>query len=162
MSIFLNGNEYQASDFIGAQGRGYQDINPDTDLPFFPDSIFTDMLAEIDSSLTAYDVSAFIAGTPSGLDVVFQFVAVRPVTFADDFLGSEAKARVISTASRVYAIQKNGLGVGDITFTNGGGVDGVFATSGGATILDVGDILTILAPAAADATLEDVAITLKG
>lgn len=162
MSIFLNGNEYAAADFIGPQGRGYQNINPDTDLPYFPDSIFTDMLEEIANSLASYDVSAFIAGTPSGLDVVFQFVAVRTVTFADDFLGSEAKARVISTASREYVIQKNGLAVGEITFTNGGGVDGVFATSGGSTVLDVGDILTILAPAAADATLEDVAITLKG
>ncbi len=162
MSIFLNGNEYAAADFIGAQGRGYQDINPDTGLIQFPDSVFTDMLAEIDSSLGSYDVSAFIAGTPSGLDVVFQFVAARTVTFADDFAGSLAKTRVISTGSRVYAIQKNGIGIGDITFTNGGGVDGVFATSGGQTILDVGDILTILAPPAADATLEDGSVTVTG
>lgn len=162
MSIFLNGNEYQASDFIGAQGRGYQDINPDTDLPFFPDSIFTDMLAEIDSSLTAYDVSAFIIGTPSGQDIVFRFVAVRPVTFADDFFGSEGLTKVTSTGTRVMDIQKNGIIIGTLTFTNAGGVDGVFATSAGETILDVGDVLDILAPLAADATLRDVCITLKG
>ncbi len=162
MSIFLNGNEYEAADFIGAQGRGYQDINPDTDLPFFPDSIFTDMLAEIDSALTSYDVSAFIAGTPSGNDVVFQFVAVRSVTFADNFFGSEAKSRVVTTNERIYVIQKNGVPIGTATFTNAGGVDAALDTNAGALNLIAGDILTILAPAAADGTLEDVSITFKG
>ncbi len=162
MSIFLNGNEYQSSDFIGANGRGYQDINPDTGLPFFPESIFTDMLEEIDNSLASYDVSAFIIGTPSAQAIVFRFVAVRPVTFPDDFFGSEAQTKVTSTGTRVMDIQKNGIIVGTLTFTNAGGVDGVFVTSGGATILDVGDTIDILAPGGADATLRDVCITLKG
>jgi len=162
MSVILNGNEYDLADFVGPDGRGYTNVNPDTGLPFFPDSIFSDMLAEIDSALTSYDVSAFIAGTPSGLDVVFQFVAVRNVTFADDFTGSLGISRVVTTATREYVIQKNGGQVGTLTFTNAGGVDGVFVTSGGSTTLIPGDIISILAPAAADATLEDVAVTFKG
>lgn len=162
MSVILNGNEYELADFVGPDGRGYTNINPDTGLPFFPDSIFQDMLAEIDSALTSYDVSAFIAGTPSGLDVVFQFVAVRPVTFADNFAGSEAKSRVITSNDRTYIIQKNGVQVGTMIFTNAGGVDAALDTNAGSVTFIAGDILSILAPAAADGTLEDVSITFKG
>jgi len=89
-------------------------------------------------------------------------VAVRNVTFADDFTGSLGISRVVTTADREYVIQKNGVQVGTLTFTNAGGVDGVFVTSGGSTTLIPGDIVSILAPAAADATLEDVAVTFKG
>lgn len=162
MSVFLNGNEYELADFVGPDGRGYTNTNPDTGLPFFPDSIFEDMLAEIASSLTSYDISAFIPGTPSGQDIVFRFVAVREVNFADDFAGSEAKTKVVATSTRVMDIQKNGIIVGDLTFTNAGGVDGVFATSGGGLQVLVGDIIDILAPGGADATLRDVCLTLKG
>ena len=30
MSVILNGNTYELADFVGADGRGYTNINPDT------------------------------------------------------------------------------------------------------------------------------------
>ena len=161
MSVILNGNTYQLSDFTSPDGRGYTNVNPATGKPFFPDSIFEDMLAEIASSLSSYDVSAFIAGVPASSDVVFRFIAVRPVTFADDFALSDAHARVAATALATFDVQKNGVNVGDIQFAIAA-VDGTFLTDAGSVSLAAGDRLEIVAPASPDASLEDIAITFKG
>jgi len=161
MSVILNGNTYELDDFVGTDGRGYTNINPATGKVFFPDSVFDDMLAEIASSLASYDVSAFVAGLPGSSDVVFRFIAVRPVTFADDFLGSDAHARVAATALTTFDVQKNGVNIGDIQFAISA-VDGTFLTDAGSVSLAAGDRLEIVAPASADATLEDIAITFMG
>lgn len=63
MSVTLNGHLYQASDFVGADGRGHAKINPDTGLPFFPDSVFSDMIAELSSAASVDGVPPGAAGS---------------------------------------------------------------------------------------------------
>ena len=74
MAVLLNGNSYQESDFIGSDGRGYANTNPDTNLPFFPDSIFTDLLAELAAFVPA-DVVA--PGADGGVLVASSSAWVR-------------------------------------------------------------------------------------
>ncbi len=62
MSVVLNGNTYQASDFVGDDGRGYAEIFPATGLQLFPESIFTDLIAELASAETVLGVSPGAAG----------------------------------------------------------------------------------------------------
>lgn len=158
MSVTLNGHTYTAEDFIQSDGRGYNDINADTGLRQFPDSIFTDLLAEIAATLVAYDITGFVPGRPMGSELVLKFVAVRALTLADDFAGSEAHAEAAATAETVFDVAKNGVAVGTITFAIAGDT-GTFATTGGACALAAGDRLEVYGPAVPDATLADIAIT---
>ena len=164
MSVILNGNTYELSDFVGPDGRGYTNINPDTGLPFFPDSIFQDMLAEIDSSLNSYDISTFFYRSLIGSNVagvMFGVMIVRPVTFADDFAGSFAEAQTGALNERIFLIQKNDLTVGTLTYPSGGQTNGVLATSGGSVSFIATDKLTIVSPGG-DTNLDDISLTLKG
>ena len=47
MSVVLNGNTYAVSDFVGADGYGFSETFAATGLTTFPESIFTDLLAEL-------------------------------------------------------------------------------------------------------------------
>ncbi|HUT57823.1 MAG TPA: hypothetical protein VNA25_08210 [Phycisphaerae bacterium] len=158
--MVLNGHTYTAAMFIGTDGRGYNDINADTGLRNFPDSIFTDLLAEIAATLVAYDITGFFPGRPMGSEVVLKFVAVRALTLADDFAGSEAKALTAATGAAVFTVNLNGAPVGTITFALGA-TTATFVTTGAAVALVAGDWLTVVAPAVTDATLDDIAITFK-
>jgi len=160
MSVTLNGHDYTAEDFIGSDGRGHNGINADTGLRQFPDSIFTDLLAEIAATLVAYDITGFVPGRPMGSEVVLKFVAVRALTLPDDFAGSELKALTAATAQTVFDVNLNGAPVGTITVALGATV-GTFATTGGAVALVAGDYLDVTAPAVPDDTLDDIAITFK-
>ena len=158
MSVTLNGHVYEAADFIQSDARGYNDINADTGLRQFPDSIFTDLLAEIAATLVAYDICGFFPGRPMASEVVLKFVAVRSLTLADNFAGSQAKALTAATAEAVFTVKLNGAAVGTITFAIGA-TTATFNTTGAAVAIVAGDYLTVEAPAVTDATLDDIAIT---
>jgi len=51
--IVLNGHTYNAAMMTANGGYGYRDTNADTGLPNFPESIFTDFLAELEPVQTA-------------------------------------------------------------------------------------------------------------
>ncbi len=164
MSVILNGNEYELADFVGPDGRGYTNINPDTGLPFFPDSIFQDMLAEIDSALTSYDISGFMFRSLDGTNVAgtqFGLMIVRNITFADDFAGSFAEAQVGAQNERIFFIDKNDLELGRLTFPSGGQTNGVFTSTSPTPQFLVGDKLTMRV-LGGDANLDAISFTLKG
>ena len=62
MSVTLNGHTYDATNFVGADARGYSQIFPATGLTLFPNSIFTDMLAELAGAATVQSISPGAAG----------------------------------------------------------------------------------------------------
>lgn len=62
MAVVLNGHTYQASDFIGSNGFGYNTVNSTTGLLQFPDSIFTDMIAHLNGAASSNGVAAGAAG----------------------------------------------------------------------------------------------------
>lgn len=93
-------------------------------------------------------------------EILLRHVFASAISFADDFSGSYATADTASTGTVACSITKNGSQVATITFT--ASATGVFATAGGAVSFAAGDVLRIIAPASADATLADLSITLYG
>lgn len=82
------------------------------------------------------------------------------VTFPLGLSASQGIAATAATAAASYSIEKNGSAVGTMNFA-------VRATSAtftmaAATTFNAGDVLTVVAPAAPDATLAGLAWTLVG
>lgn len=82
------------------------------------------------------------------------------VTFPANFAGSLASARLASTATKIYSVQKNEVEFAQVTFS-AGNVNGSFSVVA-ATTFAPGDILGVVAPAATDATLNGIRINFNG
>ncbi len=113
-----------------------------------------------DYAAQLYLVHAFVPGRPANGALVTAILPSVAAHFAAALTGSRAKAGVAATASTVFSVKKNGTQVGTITF----GVGGTAGTFAAAAQIDLttADELTVEAPAAADATLADIRITLHG
>jgi hypothetical protein len=108
----------------------------------------------------ANDAYVFMGGLPTANILVLKIVFGRAVTFPANFSGSKLHASVASTASKVFDIRKNGSSVGSCTVA-AAGTTATFTSTGGAAVnFAIGDRLEITTPAAQDATLADVSITL--
>jgi hypothetical protein len=77
-----------------------------------------------------YDVGMFIPDTQSNGALLAQVVLTRAVSFADDFAGARAYARVTATTETVLDVHKSGSPIGTITFGIGAST-GTFAMAGG-------------------------------
>jgi hypothetical protein len=106
----------------------------------------------------SYDVGGSWDGPPGVSDVVLRFVAVRGLVITDE---SQLYAGDAATAETVFDVQVGGVSVGSITVAAAGDT-GTFALTGGATAIATGEVVTVVAPASPDATLADIAISLKG
>lgn len=109
-------------------------------------------------SLAPYDLASAINGKPAANAVVLNFVAARSFTIPAGMVGSRAKSTVNATATTVFTIKKNGANVGTLTFAAANST-GVFAMATQTSFVE-GDVLSMSAPATADATLADIAYTI--
>lgn len=107
-----------------------------------------------------YQISAQNESVPENSAVILRYVFPRVGNFPSNFTSSVAVAGTAATASTVFSIKKNGSQVGTITFA-ASGTTGIFATSGTVSFA-ASDLLTIVGPASADATIANLAITLTG
>lgn len=105
-----------------------------------------------------YDIAGSINGKPAAAAVVLSFVAVRNFTIPANMTGSLAKVTTVGTSAGVYSIKKDGVEFGKITFA-AGGTNGVF-TASTATAIVPGNVITIVAPALADATFANAVFTI--
>lgn len=110
--------------------------------------------------LQVLELSAGRNGAPAGAEVLLRYVATRAFTLPAGLAGCRAKAATAATASAVLALAKNGVNFGTATFAAAGS-SATFAAAA-ATSFAAGDVLTITAPAVADATLAGLAINLLG
>jgi hypothetical protein len=118
-------------------------------------------MVAVEPAAQAYDITLWQEGKPDADQVMLKVKLPRAVAFASNFGGSTtAPADTAATAETVFSITKNGTEVGTITYAIGG-TTGTFASTG-AVSFALGDVLTIVAPSAQDATLEGIAICLKG
>lgn len=105
-----------------------------------------------------FEIAAGYNGPPGAATVILRYVAARAFSIPADGAGSVAVAGVAATAQSDFLLKKNGT-----TFlTARWAAAGTVATwvSGTLTSFASGDVLTIVAPAAPDATIASIAITL--
>lgn len=109
-----------------------------------------------------FDIHTFYPGKPTASARLYRGKLARAVTWPANFAGAQFTATANATASTVFDVQKNGVSVGSCTIA-AGGTTATFATTGGAAVnFAAGDIFEVIAPASADATLADPAITFAG
>jgi hypothetical protein len=110
-----------------------------------------------------FAVSFFVAGRPSAGELVARFEFVSTVAFADLFAGAGGSASAAAAADAAFSICKvvdgSPVEVGTIAFAEG---ESAATFTGDAVTFDNGDVMEIYAPDTPDATLEDIAVTLKG
>lgn len=102
-------------------------------------------------------VAGFCGGKPANAEVVLAAVAPYPFTITQ--ANCSAKAQTAATASTVFQLKKNGTNVCTLTFAASGTVATIGTVSSGAVV--TGDVLTIHAPATADATCADIAFLIR-
>lgn len=107
----------------------------------------------------------FLFGLNPANRTVYRKVITQDQRLFADFSGSAGSAGALATAATVYTVKKNGVTIGTVTF-GAGSATPTFSTDVGAGSVSVlfapGNVLSIEAPASADATLFDIAFTLKG
>jgi len=111
-----------------------------------------------------YRLSFSIEGaTPTANEVMLRHVLQHNVTFADDFAGSFGRKRPGGGnpgTAQAFSILHEGVAIGTLTISTGGVF--TFATTGGALVGLAGEEIRVEAPAAPDAALVGVSVTLFG
>ncbi len=92
---------------------------------------------------------------------MLQFVFDQAVDFPDDFAGSQGVVGTNPAIAATIDVLKNAVSIGTISITVGGVI--TFVTAGATTeSFAIGDIITLVGQATADASMADVSITLRG
>lgn len=118
------------------------------------------LLETSSAAIRPYDVGTFCAGVPNNGELLLRFNYVRALTLPASLSGSRVTARVAATAQTDFDVKVNGASIGTIRFAAAGTVATFLSFS--ATSISVNDVLEIVAPGTADATLADISFTLAG
>jgi hypothetical protein len=109
-----------------------------------------------------YDMSGGAAGAITSSQLLAQIVTGRTVTFPNNFANSQGYAAIAPTASATFTIAVNGTTFGTMVFAAGSKTSTFTTVSGTGFTLSPGQVITITAPATADATLSTVSCALLG
>jgi len=112
------------------------------------------------NSILPYVVAVFIPGRPLASSIGLLHVFTHQVIFPVNLVGSYAKAKTDNTLAKSFNIYYNYILVGSVDFATNS-LNGTF-TFTNELIAQAGDVLQILAPEVADATLENITISLYG
>ncbi|MEX3935077.1 hypothetical protein AB4Y32_25350 [Paraburkholderia phymatum] len=107
-----------------------------------------------------YDIGLSIEGRATAAEQLFNFTVARVFTWPANLAGSLAKSNVAATASATFSITKNGTAIGSFNFA--AGATSATFTFASAVTFALGDVIRIVAPATADATLSDIGVTFLG
>ena len=111
--------------------------------------------------LEPYDLGFEFLGLPTTSQEIFRSEAVRGYTFPINLVGSTGNARIAATAETIFNIEKNGTPFGTATFAISASTCTFVAATETSFIADT-DVITVVAPATPDATLEDISFHFKG
>lgn len=106
------------------------------------------------------DLTGFKAGQPSADEVLLRVPITRRTRMKVDLAGSHGVAGAAATAQTDFDVQRNGTGFATIRFAAAGTTATFIAAS--ETVLEPGDILSIVATTTPDATLADIGFALAG
>jgi hypothetical protein len=113
-----------------------------------------------DAATGSYDLGLTWAGTLPASQVLMRYPFPRAVDFPAGLTGSRGVAAVAATALTTLDLRKNGTSVGSVQWA-AAATTATF-TMAAATSFAAGDVLTVHAPASADATLADLGLSLAG
>ena len=106
-----------------------------------------------------YDVGAYYAGTPGDAVTILSHIAARAFTIKAGMPGSQWDCGSNPAAATTLDVQKNGTNVGSISVTTAG--VGTFAMASD-TSFAAGDILSVVTPNPADASMANITLTIAG
>lgn len=120
------------------------------------------LLSDVKAAVAVYDLLFFFGGLPVASQPIGRFLVQRSMTLPHNLIGSQVSARVLPTSSAAFAVTytRDGgapVAIGTLTLAT----NGTFTLTGTTVSLVKGDIISIAAPAVADATLQDISITLS-
>jgi len=104
------------------------------------------------------ELSLFAGGTLSTNEVLFRYEFTSAATLPAGLTGSQGSSGTAATGSPALSIRKNGTQFATATWS---GTEPTFAAAS-ATSFAINDVLSVVAPSTADATLADVNISLVG
>jgi len=106
------------------------------------------------------DVAGFLAGVPGSSALLLRRPVARALDFPAGLTGSQGAASVAATAQADFDLRKNGVSFGTMRFA--AAADEATFIAASATSFAAGDVISVHAPASADATLADVGFALAG
>jgi hypothetical protein len=107
-----------------------------------------------------YQYGSFATTAIGASEILMDHVVAVAHTLPVNFAGSVAKVGTNPAALWTADVQKNGVSIGSLAISAAGVV--TFTTSGGAVAMAVGDVLTLVAPVAPDASIARLRFTFKG
>lgn len=105
-----------------------------------------------------YDVAFYFPGAPADDAIISRVVIPRACYLPSGGTDSRANAGTAATGSTTLTIRNGSTDIGTIVWSASGTV-GAFTVAANRT-LAAGDVLSVVAPSSADATLADISITL--
>jgi hypothetical protein len=117
--------------------------------------------------LTLYDVAGGSSGVPTASQRILIFAAARKVVLDSGFAGAQGYGVGAATASTTFVISRRAVStttdnqIGTMVFGVGAHTATFTVTDNSQMTLNPGDVLLVTGPASPDATLSDVAVTLK-
>lgn len=132
-----------------------------TQVVIFCDGVNLYLIASGDATaIQPYDIGVTQEGVLTASQVLLRYVFPRIVEFPIDLTDSRCVAGVAATAITTFSIQKNGGSIGSLQFA-AAATTATFTMASAQTFAP-GDVLTVVAPASADATLASLGLTLAG
>jgi hypothetical protein len=110
----------------------------------------------------SYDIGAYIPGSYSSGQILFEVPMVRNVSYAPNFIPSEAVCASGLTAATTLAIDMGGTTIGNIAFSSGSSTGSISSVSTLGATATAGEIITIVAASIVEPSLQNVAINLAG
>lgn len=105
-----------------------------------------------------YDVGFYFPGVPGDDAIISRIVIPRACYLPSGATNSRADAATAATGSTTLTIRNDATDIGTIVWS-AAGTTGAFTVAANRTFA-AGDVLSVVGPATADATLADISITL--
>lgn len=109
---------------------------------------------------TRFNAAGFAPNVSAANFIMFRFLPVFNVSLPINLTGSRFSALIAATASTTFTIRKNGASIGTLVWAAAGTVPTVTFAAGVAFVNT--DVLDIIGPAIADATLAGVTVSFLG
>jgi hypothetical protein len=106
------------------------------------------------------DITVFRPGQPGANELLLRVPIARRTRLPIDLAGSRGSAGTAATAETDFDIRRNGTSFATMRFAAGADTATFIAAT--ETVLEPGDVLSVVAPATADPTLADVGFSLAG